>query len=95
VEILCGEQEARILDEHGRYHWLRGRIVRAFQRLGYDKATLQICDEALRRGDLLQHVPAPRLTVAASRNCASATVSTMWATSGRGTFEQFPVPDAG
>jgi hypothetical protein len=57
VEILCGEQGARILDEDGRYHGLRGRIVRAFQRLGYDGATLAIYDEALRRGDLLLHVP--------------------------------------
>lgn len=30
VEILCGEQGARILDEHGRYHGLRARIVRVF-----------------------------------------------------------------
>ena len=58
VEILCGEQGARILDEHGRYHGLRGRIVRAFQRLGYDETTLAIYDEALRQGDLLLHVPA-------------------------------------
>jgi Protein of unknown function (DUF1622) len=28
VKILCGEQGARILDEHGRCHGLRGRIVR-------------------------------------------------------------------
>ena len=28
VEILCGEQGARILDAHGRYHGLRARIVR-------------------------------------------------------------------
>ena len=34
VEILCGEQGARILDAHGHYHGLRGRIVRAFQQLG-------------------------------------------------------------
>jgi hypothetical protein len=58
VEILCGEQGARILDEHGRYHGLRARIVRAFQRLGYDETTLEIYDEALRKGDLLLHVPA-------------------------------------
>ena len=58
VEILCGEQGARILDTHGRYHGLRARIVRAFQQLGYDETTLAIYDEALRRGDLLLHVPA-------------------------------------
>ena len=58
VEILCGEHGAAILDEHGRYHGLRGRIVRAFQRLGYDGITLEIHDEALRDGDLLLQVPA-------------------------------------
>jgi hypothetical protein len=46
------------LDEHGRYHGLRGRVVRAFQRLGYDQETLERLDEALRGGDLLLHVPA-------------------------------------
>ena len=59
VEILCGERGAAILDEHGRYHGLRGRIVRAFQRLGYDGTTLEIYDEALRDGDLLLQVPVP------------------------------------
>jgi hypothetical protein len=59
VEILCGEQGKRILDEHGRYHGLRGRIVRAFQRLGYDETTLAIYDEALRKGDPLLQVPVP------------------------------------
>jgi hypothetical protein len=29
VEILCGEQGARILDEHGRYHGLRGNWPRS------------------------------------------------------------------
>jgi hypothetical protein len=57
VEILCGERGATILDEYGRYHGLRGRIVRAFQRLGYDQITLEIYDEALRNGDLLLQVP--------------------------------------
>ena len=57
VEIVCGERGAAILDEHGRYHGLRGRIVRACQRLGSDEATLATYDEALRDGDLLQ-VPA-------------------------------------
>ena len=58
VEILCGERGAAILDEHGRYHGLRGRVVRGFQRLGYDQQTLAVFDEALRGGDLLLHVPA-------------------------------------
>ena len=50
---------ARILDEHGRYHGLRARIVRAFQQIGYDEETLETYDEALRHVDLLLHVPAP------------------------------------
>src|SRR5215475_3056057 len=58
VEILCGEQGAAILDEHGRYHGLRGRIVRAVQGLGYDGQTLAVYDEALRHDDLLLRVPA-------------------------------------
>jgi hypothetical protein len=58
VEILCGELGAAILDERGRYHGLRGRIVRAVQGLGYDRETLAIYDEALRHGDLLLRVPA-------------------------------------
>ena len=57
VEILCGERGAAILDEHGRYHGLRGRIERAFQRLGYDETALAIYDEALKDGDLLLQVP--------------------------------------
>ena len=47
MEILCGERGAAILDEHGRYHGLRARVVRAFQRLGYDEETLETYDEAL------------------------------------------------
>jgi hypothetical protein len=46
-------RRAAILDEHGRYHGLRARVVRAFQRLGYDLETLETHDEALRHGDLL------------------------------------------
>jgi hypothetical protein len=57
VEILCGERGARILDADGRYHGLRGRVVRTLQRMGYDGTTLAIYDEALRHGDLVLHVP--------------------------------------
>jgi hypothetical protein len=59
VEILRGEQGARILDAHGRHHGLRARIVRAFQQIGYDENTLAIYDEALGHGELVLHVPAP------------------------------------
>ena len=58
MEILRGEQGARILDAHGRHHGLRARIVRAFQQIGYDENTLAIYDEALGHGELVLHVPA-------------------------------------
>src|SRR4029077_19950763 len=60
VEILCGERGAAILDEHGRYHGLRGRVVRAFQRLGYDGVDPEVFDEAVRaRRAMLQASVAP------------------------------------
>ena len=94
VEILCGEQGARILDEHGRYHGLRGRIVRAFQRLGYDETTLEIYDEALRKGDLLLQVPVTpaerRRIVALLQDHHVHDLGYF----GPGTFEQFPILDA-
>ena len=93
VEILCGERGARILDEHGRYHGLRGRIVRAFQRLGYDQTTLEIYDEALRNGDLLLQVPAQP----AQRRSIVALLQGRHVHDlgyfGPGTFEQFPILD--
>ena len=95
VEILCGEQGARILDEHGRYHGLRGRIVRAFQRLGYDETTLEIYDEALRDGDLLLQVPvrpAERYHVAGLLQHHHVHDVGYF---GPGTFEQFSGADAG
>jgi hypothetical protein len=95
VEILCGKRGAAILDEHGRYHGLRGRIVRAFQRLGYDETTLAIYDEALNHGDLLLQVPAPprerRRIVALLQRHYVHDLGYF----GPGTFEQFPILDAG
>ena len=94
VEILCGEQGARILDEHGRYHGLRGRIVRAFQRLGYDETTLAIYDEALKDGDLLLQVPvrpAERRRIVALLQRHDVHDLGYF---GPGTFEQFPILDA-
>jgi hypothetical protein len=90
VEILCGEHGARILDEHGRYHGLHARIVRAFQRLGYDETTLEIYDEALRKGDLLLQVPAPPARRRQVWRCCSATTFTIWATSGRARSSSSP-----
>ena len=93
VEILCGEQGARILDEDGRYHGLRGRIVRTLQGFGYDGTTLEIYDEALRDGDLLLHVPAhpaDRRRIAALLQRHQVHDMGYF---GRGTFEQFPILD--
>jgi hypothetical protein len=81
VEILCGEQDARILDAHGRYRGLRARIVRAFQQIGYDENTLAIYDEALGHGELVRRARPP---VTASRRCCIATRFTMWARTGAG-----------
>lgn len=93
VEILCGEQGTRILDEHCRHHGLRGRVVRAFQQLGYDAEAGQIFDEALRGGDLLLHVPAPP----ADRYRIAAPLQRLQVHDvgyfGPGTFEQFPILD--
>jgi hypothetical protein len=71
VEILSGQRGAAIFDEHGRYRGLRGQIVRALQRLGYDETTLAVYDKALTGGDLLLRVPA-------RPGCATA-----WAGAGR------------
>jgi hypothetical protein len=94
VEILCGERGATILDEHGRYHGLRARVVRAFQRLGYDETTLTIFDEALRDGDLLLQVPVHP----AERRRIVALLQRHYVHDlgyfGPGSFEQFPVLDA-
>jgi len=90
VEILCGEQGARILDAHGRYHGLRARIVRAFQQLGYDGNTLAVYDEALGHGELVLHVPASP----ADRRRIAALLQSHHVHDvgyfGPGTFEQFP-----
>jgi len=93
VEILCGEQGARILDANGRYHGLRGRVVRTLQRLGYDETTLDIYDEALKDGDLLLQVPArpaDRYRVAALLQRHQVHDVGYFAP---GTFEQLPILD--
>jgi hypothetical protein len=92
VEILCGEEGARILDKDGRYHGLRARVVRTLQQLGYDHETLEIYDEALRHGDLLLHVPAhhDRHQIAALLQRHQVHDVGYF---GPGTFEQFPALD--
>jgi hypothetical protein len=90
VEILRGEQGARILDAHGRYHGPRARIVRAFRQIGYDGNTLAIYDEALGHGELILPVPAPP----ADRDRIAALLHRHQVHDvgyfGPGTFEQFP-----
>jgi hypothetical protein len=83
VEILCGERGAAILDEHGRHHGLRGRVVRAFQWLGYDGTTLATYDEAPRDGDLLLQVPVRPKERRRIAELLQPTTFTMWATSDR------------
>jgi hypothetical protein len=92
VEILCGERGAAILDEHGRYHGLRARVVRAFSgsvttRRPWRPTTRRCgtvtCCCVFRRA---------RRTAAASRRCSSATRSTTWATSGRAPSSSSPSP---
>ena len=93
VEILCGERGARILDADGRYHGLRGRIVRTLQGFGYDATTLELFDEALRGGDLLLHVPASpadRYRIGALLQRHRVHDVGYFAP---GTFEQFPILD--
>jgi hypothetical protein len=95
VEILWGERGAAILDEHGRHHGLRGRVVRAFQRLGYDGTTFAIYDEALRNGDMLLQVPVRP----AGRRLVARLLQRHYVHDvgyfGPGTFEQFPVTNGG
>ena len=95
VEILCGEQGARILDKDGRYHGVRARVVRFFQQLGYDQTSLAIYDEALNGGDLVLRVPVrpdDRSGIAALLQRHQVHDVAYF---GPGTFEQFPTPDPG
>ena len=93
VEILCSEQGAHILDEYGRYHGLRGRVLRTLQRMGYDGTTLAIYDEALRKGDLLLPVPArPKDRTSIAALLQRDGVHDLGYI-GPGTFEQFPILD--
>ena len=95
LALRPGDSVLRLLAEHGRYHGLRGRIVRAFQRLGYDETTLEIYDEALRNSDLLLQVPVRR----ADRHNVAGLLQHHHVHDvgyfGPGTFEQFSSADAG
>ena len=80
-------------DRYGRYHGLRGRVVRTLQRMGHVGTTLAIYDEALRKGDLLLPVPArPK-----DRSSIAALLQRHGVHDlgyiGPGRFEQFPILD--
>jgi hypothetical protein len=89
VSVLCGERGAEILDQDGRNHGLVARLVRRFQRLGYDRTTLAIYNEALRDGALLIRIPAglgdSRLVAEILWRHGAINIGYF----GTGTFEQF------
>src|SRR5262249_27552829 len=95
VENPCGEQGARILDAPGPYHRRRARIARAFQRLRQGADALAVSHRARGHGELVLHVPAPP----ADRRRIAALLQRHQVHDvgyfGPGTFEQFPIPDAG
>lgn len=91
VKILCGKRGAAILDEHGEHHGLRGRLIRAFQRVGYDETILSNYAEGVEKGELLLYVPTPppqRYRIASLLQRHQAHHVGYF---GPGTFEQFPV----
>jgi hypothetical protein len=57
VQILRGEEGARILDKHGTEHGYIARLVRVLQRLGIDENALDVYDEGLRKGETLITIP--------------------------------------
>jgi hypothetical protein len=57
VQILRGEEGARILDKHGTQHGYAARLVRILQNLGIDENALDVYDEALRNGETLITIP--------------------------------------
>jgi hypothetical protein len=60
VQILRGEEGARILDKHGTEHGYAARLVRVLQNLGIDENALDVYDEGLRKGETLITIPCER-----------------------------------
>lgn len=60
VQVLQGEEGARILDKRGTEHGYCARLVRVLQRLGIDENVLDVYDEALRDGETLITIPCVR-----------------------------------
>jgi hypothetical protein len=57
MQILSGEEGARILDKRGLEHGYRARLVRVLQNLGIDENALDVYDEGLRSGETLITIP--------------------------------------
>jgi hypothetical protein len=53
AQILYGPEGVRILDINGNEHGYATRVIRALQKIGYDKNLLAIYDEGLRNGEAL------------------------------------------
>jgi hypothetical protein len=58
IHVLHGEQGARHVDPSGRYHGLRGRLVRFAQHLGEERGLWQKQADHLSAGGLTVAVPA-------------------------------------
>jgi hypothetical protein len=58
VRLLTGQPGAQALDISGRTRGLRGRAVRAVQDLAYDRSSLHLHEQHLRRGGHLLLIPA-------------------------------------
>ena len=57
VQLLRGEEGARILDKSGTRHGYGARLVRTLQNLGIDENALDVYDEGLRKGETLITIP--------------------------------------
>jgi hypothetical protein len=58
VNLLTGEEGARLLDRTGRAHGLRARLLRLIQRGAYEGDALEAHDRALKQGRHVIFVPA-------------------------------------
>jgi hypothetical protein len=57
VNVLSGEEGARLLDRTGTGHGLRARLLRAFQRGAYEVDALRAHERALQAGQHVVYVP--------------------------------------
>jgi nucleotide-binding universal stress UspA family protein len=57
VVVLHGQEGVRILDTNGTEHGWHAKLVRFFQKWGYDDAVLNLYDEGLRKGESVFVIP--------------------------------------